>query len=125
MVFPRVPRWTIRELGAYTISSSSADVDLLVNNKVVRSARLSGKGMLRAAIDPITVKRGSTVKVRTHAGDGGLAVQRIDADTPWKHGPVLTLGRHGRFYYLEQQGGGAAAQSAITLYPLPMYPVGG
>ena len=125
MVFPRVPRWTIRELGAYTISSSSADVDLLVDDKVVRSARLSGKGMLRAAIEPITVKRGATVKVRARTGHSGLAVQRIDADTPWKHGPVLTLGRHGRFYYLEQQGGGAAAQSAITLYPLPMYPVGG
>jgi hypothetical protein len=126
MVFPRVPRfWTIRELGAYTIESSSAEVDLLVDDNVVRSATLSGKGMLRSPIDPITVPPGSTVKVRTKAGDGGLALQRIDADTPWKHGPVLMLGRHGRFYYLEQQGGGAAAQAAVTVYPLPMYPVGG
>jgi hypothetical protein len=126
MVFPRVPRfWTIRELGAYTIASSSAEVDLLIDGKVVRSVKLSGKGMLRAPIDPITAPPGATVKVRTHAGDGGLAVQRIDADTPWKHGPVLTLGRHAPFYYLEEMGGGAAEQSAITLYPLPMYPLGG
>ena len=126
MVFPHVPRfWTIRQLGAYTVADGSAEVDLLVDGAVVRSATLTGKGMLRAEIEPITVPTGATVKVRTEAGAGGLALQRIDADTPWKHGPVLTLGRHSRFYYLEEQGGGAAAQSAITVYPLPMYPVGG
>jgi hypothetical protein len=126
MVFPHVPRfWTIRELGAYTVAPGEAEVDLLVDGTVVRSATLSGTGMLRSPIEPVTISPGSTVKVRTEAGSGGLAIQRIDADTPWKHGPVLRLGRGGRFYYLEQQGGGAAAQSAITLYPLPMYPVGG
>jgi hypothetical protein len=126
MVFPRVPRaWTIRELGAYTVAPGSAQVDLLVNGQIVRSATLGGSGMLRASIAPLTVAPGSTVKVRTQAGDGGLALQRIDADTPWKQGPVLKLGRHSRFYYLEQQGGGAAAQAVVTVYPVPMYPMGG
>jgi hypothetical protein len=122
MVFPRVPNWwTIRQLGAYTVASGSAVVALLVNGHVVRQARLSGKGMLREDITPITVAPGSTVKVRTRAGDDGLALQRIDADTPWKQGPVLRLGRSYRFYYLEQQGGGAAGEAAVTVYPLPMY----
>jgi hypothetical protein len=125
MVFPRVPRWwTIRQLGAYTVGPGEARVELLVDNHVVRSAMLGGTGMLRARITPITVPPGSTVKVRTRAGSGGLAIQRIDADTPWKHGPVLRLGRRYRFYYLEAQGGGAAEQAAVTVYPLPMYPVG-
>jgi hypothetical protein len=126
MVFPRVPHfWTIRQLGAYTVGDGAAQVDLLINGQVVRSANLSGKGMLRADIEPVTAEPGSTVSVRTQAGDRGLALQRIDADTPWKQGPVFTLGHHSRFYYLEQQGGGAAAQAAVTVYPLPMYPVGG
>lgn len=126
MVFPRVPRfWTIRELGAYTVADGEAKVDLIIDGLVVRSADLKGKGMLRASIEPVTAEPGSTVKVQTQAGDGGLALQRIDADTPWKLGPVFTLGRHSRFYYLEQQGGGAAAQAAVTVYPLPMYPLGG
>ena len=65
---------------------------------------------------------GSTVKVRTTAGPGGLAIVRIDADTTWKLGPVLTLGASSRWQYLEQQGGGAADRAVVTLYPLPMYP---
>ena len=47
------------------------------------------------------------------------------ADTSWKHGPVLRLGRRYRFYYREEQGGGAAREAAVTVYPLPMYPLGG
>jgi hypothetical protein len=126
MVFPRVPRaWKISELGAYTVADGQAEVDLLVNDEVKRSATLRGKGMLRAAIEPITVQAGSTVKVRTQAGDGGLALQRIDADTPWKQGPILRLGARYLYYYAEKQGGGDAADAVVTLYPLPMYPVGG
>jgi hypothetical protein len=126
MVFPRVPRaWTIRQLGAFTAGPGEARVDLLVNDTVVRSATLAGKGMLRKAIEPITVARGATVMVRTEAGEDGLAIQRIDADTAWKHGPVLRLGRRYRFYYREAQGGGAASEAAVTVYPLPMYSLGG
>jgi hypothetical protein len=126
MVFPRVPTfWTIREVGAYTVGDGESEVDLLIDGQVVRSATLSGKGMLRAAITPVTVEPGSTVKIRAQAGADGLGLQRIDADTPWKQGPVLRLGRHSHFYYLEQQGGGDAEDAAVTLYPLPMYPLGG
>jgi hypothetical protein len=126
MVFPHVPHsWIIRQLGAYTVGPGEAQVDLRVDGKIERTAILAGTGMLRAPITPITVKAGSTVSVRTIAGDGGLALQRVDADTPWKQGPVLDLGRHYRFFYLEQQGGGAADEAAVTVYPLPMYPIGG
>ena len=123
MTFPAVPSsWTIRELGAYTVAAGSARVDLLVDDRTVASATLSGEGMLRAPIAPVTVPAGSTVKVRTTAGPGGLAIVRIDADTTWKLGPVLTLGAGWRWQYLEQQGGGAAEQAVVTVYPLPMYP---
>jgi hypothetical protein len=125
MAFPKVPvTWTISQLGAYTVAAGSARVDLLVNDAVVASATLSGTGMLRASISPVTVAAGSTVKVRTTAGSGGLALQRLDADTSWKYGSVLTMGAGWRWQYLEQQGGGAADRSVVTVYPLPMYPVG-
>jgi hypothetical protein len=125
MAFPKVPvPWTISQLGAFTAGPGSARVDLLVNDQVVASATLSGTGMLRAAIPPVTVAAGSTVKVRTTAGSGGLALVRIDADTSWKYGPVLTMGAGWRWQYIEQQGGGAADRAAVTVYPLPMYPTG-
>jgi hypothetical protein len=125
MVFPHVPvDWTISQLGAYTVAAGAARVDLLVNDQVVASATLSGSGFLRASITPVTVPAGSTVKIRTIAGSGGLALSRIDADTPWKSGPVLTLGTSWRWYYLEQQGGGAGDRAVVGLYPLPMYPTG-
>jgi hypothetical protein len=125
MSFPNVPvAWTISQLGAYTVAPSSARVDLLVNDVVVASATLSGTGMLRAAITPVHVAAGSTVKVRTTAGSGGLALQRLDADTTWKYGPVMTMGAGWRWQYVEQQGGGAAERAVVTVYPLPMYPVG-
>ena len=38
--------------------------------------------------------------------------------------PVLTMGAGWRWLYLEQQGGGAADRAVVTVYPLPMYPVG-
>ena len=123
MVFPRVPvPWTIRQLGAFTLPpGGSARVELLVNETVVRSATLAGTGMLRAAIEPIEVQPGATVSVRTTAGSDGLALQRIDADTNWKFGPVLTLGPSWRWYFLEALGPGAADRSAVTVYPLPFY----
>ena len=125
MSFPNVPvAWTISQLGAYTVAAGSSSVDLLVNDVVVASATLSGTGMLRAAITPVTAPAGSTVKVRTTAGSGGLALQRLDADTSWKYGAVLTMGAGWRWLYVEQQGGGAADRAVVTVYPLPMYPVG-
>ncbi len=125
MVFPHVPvDWTITSVGAYTLAPGSSRVDLLVNDQVVASATLSGTGMLRAAIAPVTAPAGSTVKVRATAGGGGLALTRVDADTTWKLGPVLTLGTGWRWYYEEGQGGGASTAAAIGLYPLPMYPTG-
>lgn len=125
MAFPSVPAtWTISQLGAFTVGPGSARVDLLVNDVVKASATLSGAGMLRASITPVTVSPGSTVKVRTTAGSGGLALQRLDADTTWKYGGVLTMGPGWRWQYVEQQGGGAADRAVVTVYALPMYPVG-
>ena len=70
MVFPRVPRWwTIRQLGAYTVAPGQRGRrPARQRHGRPRSATLSGKGMLRAPIKPITVTPGSTVKVRTRAG---------------------------------------------------------
>lgn len=123
MVFPRAPKgWTIRALGAYTLPpGGQATVDLLVDGSVARSASLAGIGMLRASIDPLTVPAGATVAVRTTAGADGLALQRIDADTPWKYGPALRLGRSWKWYFAEGTGGGDAANAAVTVYPLPFY----
>ena len=34
------------------------------------------------------------------------------------------MGAGWRWQYVEQQGGGAADRAVVTVYPLPMYPVG-
>jgi hypothetical protein len=123
MVFPNAPAgWTIRQLGAYTLPPGGrADVDLLINGETVRTASLGGIGMLRTSIDPVTVPRHATVAVRTTAGSGGLELQRIDTDTPWKYGPTLQLGRRWKWYFAEGTGGGAGESAAVTVYPLPFY----
>jgi len=123
MVFPHVPtRWTIRALGAYTLSpGGKATVQLLVNGVSVRSAVVEGVGMVRTPIEPFTVSRGATVAVRTTAGPDGLELQRVDADTPWKFGPVLRLGTGWKWYFEEGLGGGAGILAAVSVYPLPFY----
>ena len=80
MLFANFHRpWTIRELGAYTRTAGSGTLTLTVDGHQVASATVSGAGMLRAAISPVTVSPGQTVRVTA----SGLTIQNIVADTAW------------------------------------------
>ena len=85
MAFPNVPvAWTISQLGAYTVAASSARVDLLVNDQVVASATLSGSGMLRASITPVT--RQPRIDGEGAHDGRAAAVSRCSAWTPTRRG---------------------------------------
>lgn len=103
--------WTIRELGAYTSGSGASTVQLLVDGKVRASARLSGTGMLRAPIKPVTAPRGSLVQVQTTAGPGGLALRKVYADAAWAS--LMKLGRGAPFFLAQDPA------TAATVFPLP------
>jgi hypothetical protein len=116
MVYPNVPvTWTISELGAYTSTSSggSSAVRLFVDGVERAQATLSGVGMLRAPISPVTVNPGQTVKVQTTAGSTGLNLRKMYADSVWAG--LMGLGTSAPFY---MEG---APQTAVAIYPLPMY----
>jgi hypothetical protein len=114
MVFLRVPVvWTIRAVGAYVPTRSTGEVMLSVDGRERARARLSGRGMLRASIAPVTVKPGSIVAISTRAGDGGLELSALYADAVWTH--LMRLGR-GYDFYLRRD-----PTLAVPVYPLPMY----
>ena len=113
MVYPKVPvSWRITHLGAYARSAGTGTLRLLVNGAQRASVTVSGSGMLRASIPPVTAPAGSTVTVKT---SGGLTLSRLHSDGAWKS--VMGLGSGFRWYDAANPGGDAA----VTLYPLPMY----
>jgi hypothetical protein len=113
MVYPRVPgSWKITHLGAYARAAGTGTLRLLVNGTQRASATVSGAGMLRAAIPPVTAPAGSTVTVKT---SGGLTLSRLHSDGAWKS--VIGLGPSFRWY----DAANPSSDAAVTLYPLPMY----
>jgi hypothetical protein len=116
MIYPNVPvTWTISSLGAYTSTTSggASTVRLFVDGVERGSANLSGAGMLRAPITPVTVNPGQTVKVQTTAGSSGLNLRKQYADANWSR--IMGLNTAAPFY---MEG---APQTAVPVYPLPMY----
>lgn len=116
MVYPNVPQsWTISELGAFTAGTGSSAVILAVDGQERARVTLSGRGMLRAPISPVTVAPGQTVKVTTTAGSGGLNLEKMYADSVWAG--IMGLSTSYRWY---MEG---SPQNAVPVYPLPMYGV--
>jgi hypothetical protein len=70
--------------------------------------------MLRAPITPVVVGAGSTVRLTTTVGTGGLALRLLHADGSWSS--LVGLGTGFRYY----RDGDPA--NALPLYPLPLYP---
>lgn len=108
--------WTVRGLGAYTPERGSGTLTLRVNGRERASADVSGRGMLRAAVDPVEVKPGERVSVTA----SGLALAEVAADTAW--GRLVGLHTASAPWRLE---GGADFSRAVPVYPLPAPPEGG
>jgi hypothetical protein len=80
MVFGNIRHtWVIRELGAWTRSQGAGTLSLSVNGRVITTVPVSGIGMLRVPISPVTVAPGQVVRVTAT----GLTIQNIVADTAW------------------------------------------
>jgi hypothetical protein len=103
--------WTIRQIGAYTSEPGSAQVTLYVNGTRRASAVLDGEGHVRARIKPVTAPRGSTVRLVTRAGWGGLGLREMAADSLWSG--YLRLGRGYRYFR------GDGGRDPVTVFPLP------
>jgi hypothetical protein len=117
MVYPNVPvPWRIREIGGFTDKSSSAAVEVWVNDRRVRSVRVGGDGLIRTPMDPVTVPAGATVRVVTHAGPGGLALGGLRADAEWNE--VMGFGSAYAYHRSEDP------PVPATIYPMPMYTAG-
>lgn len=104
--------WTIRELGAYTPRQGSGSLTLTVDGVVRATAAVAGGGMLRAAIDPVIVEPGQTVRVTAR----GLAIQDVVADTAW--GRLVGLHLASKPWSVE---GEPNFSHAAPVYPLPAY----
>jgi hypothetical protein len=113
MVYPKIPAaWRITHLGVWARSGGSATLSLLVDGVQKASVSVSGSGMLRAPIPPVTAPQGSTVTVRT---SGGLTLSRLHADSAWRK--LLGLGPDFRWY----DAASPTSDAAVTVFPLPMY----
>jgi hypothetical protein len=115
MAFKGAPRrWTVRGLGAYLTDPGSGTLTLLVDGRERARARVSGRGMLRAAIDPVSVPAGTPVSVSAD----GLPLRELAADTAWGR----LLGLHTAASPWRIVGGGDFSR-ALPLYPLPGPPL--
>jgi hypothetical protein len=116
MVYPAVPvRWKITSIGASTAAAGAAQVSLSVDGVERANVALSGTGLVQAPIPAVTVEPGSTVRLTTTVGAGGLALRRLSADSRWS--TLMRLGEASRFYL------DGDAMRSLPLYPLPFYPV--
>jgi hypothetical protein len=107
-------RWVIRQLGAFALAESSGTLTLTVDGVQRAQVAVEGAGMLRAAIDPVTVAAGQTVKVTA----SGLAMRNIVADTAW--GRLLGFHLATKPWYVEAQSN---FTHAAPIYALPAYGV--
>jgi hypothetical protein len=107
---PAARRWTIRGLGAYTPRAGAGTLTLRVDGRERARAEVSGTGMLRAGIEPVTVPAGRSVSVSSQ----GLTLQNVAADTAW--GRLLGMHTAASRWRIE---GGADFSRATPIYPLP------
>lgn len=113
MVFGGVTgEWTIKELGAFSLRDGAGTLTLTVDGRERARAAVSGAGMLRASIPPVTVQPGQTVKVTA----SGLSIQNIVADTAW--GRLAGLHLASKPWYVENE---ANFSHAAPVYALPAY----
>jgi hypothetical protein len=113
MVFSNITqRWVIRQLGAYTPTAGSGRLTLTVDGREAASAPVSGTGMLRAPIAPVTVSPGQVVRVTA----SGLTIQNIVADTAW--GRLMGLHLASTPWKVE---GEPNFSQAAPVYALPAY----
>jgi len=104
--------WTISALGAYTPSPGSGTLTLTVDGTVRASAGVTGPGMVRAPITPVTVQPGQLVEVSAT----GIAIKRVVADTAW--GRLMGMQLASSPWYIE---GGTNFSAAAPVYALPAY----
>jgi hypothetical protein len=104
--------WVIRQLGAYTPRQGTGTLTLTVDGSVRASVPVSGVGMLRADISPVTVAPGQTVRVTA----AGLAIQNVVADTAW--GRLVGLHLASKPWSVE---GERNFSQAAPVYALPAY----
>ena len=102
--------WVVRGLGAFASRGGSGTLSLRVAGRERARARVSGRGMLRAAIDPVTV--GPRDEVRVTAD--GLPLQDVVADTAW--GRLMGMHTPRWHWYVE---GEPNFSHAAPVYPLP------
>jgi hypothetical protein len=113
MVFQSVRRnWTITALGAFTARPGSGALTLTVDGRQRARVTVSGPGMLRAPIAPVTVSPGQTVKVTA----SGLTIQNVVADTAW--GRLMGLHLGTKPWYVEAERN---FSHAAPVYALPAY----
>ena len=113
MVFGGITtEWTIKELGAFSLREGAGTLTLTVNGQERARVAVSGAGMLRAPIAPVTVQPGQTVKVTAR----GLSIQNIVADTAW--GRLAGLHLSSKPWYVENE---ANFSHAAPVYALPAY----
>ena len=113
MVFGGIStEWTIKELGAFSLREGSGTLTLTVNGQQRARVAVSGTGMLRASIPPVTVRPGQTVKVTA----SGLSIQNVVADTAW--GRLTGLHLTSKPWYVENEPN---FSHAAPVYALPAY----
>lgn len=111
MAFAPLPRrWVIRGLGAYTPRRSAGALVLRVDGHERAHAKVSGLGMLRVGIDPVTVDPGQRVSVSAT----GLTLADLAADTTW--GRLLGMHTPSSPWRIE---GESNFSQAAPIYPLP------
>jgi hypothetical protein len=104
--------WVIRSLGAFTPRQGAGNLRLSVDGHVLATVPVSGTGMLRAAISPVTVSPGQVVRVTAT----GLTIQNIVADTAW--GRLMGMHLASRPWRVE---GEPNFTHAAPVYALPAY----
>jgi hypothetical protein len=113
MVFQNIRRqWIIRELGAFTKQAGTGTLTLTVDGTQRARVQVTGAGMLRAAIDPVTVEPGQIVRVTS----SGLYIQNVVADTAW--GRLMGLHLSTKPWYVQDQ---TNFSHAAPVYALPAY----
>jgi hypothetical protein len=113
MVFQNVRKpWTIRELGAFTPKAGAGTLTLTVDGQKRAAVPVSGSGMLRAAIAPVSVAPGQVVRVTA----SGLTIANIVADTAW--GRLMGLHLGTTMWRVE---GEPNFSHAAPVYALPAY----